>query len=145
MFKLIVTLGIVAISLASAAFVDLRTPRVSQYFGKPSVIFSQKSSVEPDGSYQYRYETEDGIVAQEQGRQDPAKGTVAQGDFGYTSPEGVPVVVKYVADENGFQPSSNLLPVGPEIPEAILKSLAYNAQHPEQEVEPPKHSFKSRV
>ncbi|XP_066255172.1 endocuticle structural glycoprotein SgAbd-1-like [Euwallacea similis] len=145
MIKLVVSLGIVALGLASAAVVDLRKPRLTQYSSQVPAIINQRSSVEPDGSYQYSYETENGIAAQEQGRQGPAEGTVAQGGFRYVSPEGTPVVVQYVADENGFQPSSDVLPVGPEIPEAILRSLAYNAEHPEQEVEPPKNSFKRRA
>lgn len=29
---------------------------------------------------------------------------VSQGSFSWTSPEGVPVAITYVADENGYQP-----------------------------------------
>lgn len=52
------------------------------------------------------YETGNGIAAQEQGslknagpNGEPA--IAAQGSFGYTSLEGVPISLSYIADENG--------------------------------------------
>jgi len=52
--------------------------------------------------------------------------------FRYTAPDGTPVVVKYVADENGFQPQSDLLPVAPEfphpIPQFVLDQIAFAAE-----------------
>ncbi|KAM7341854.1 larval cuticle protein 4-like [Cochliomyia hominivorax] len=55
------------------------------------------------------------------------------GDFEWISPEGEHVAVKYVADENGYQPSSDLLPTPPPIPEAILKAIEYIKAHPSHE------------
>lgn len=37
----------------------------------------------------------------------------------YTAPDGTPVEVKFVADENGYQPESALLPVAPAFPHPI--------------------------
>ncbi|KAJ8932921.1 hypothetical protein NQ314_014346 [Rhamnusium bicolor] len=78
-----------------------------------------------DGSYNYAYETADGIAAQEEGslRNDAQ---LAQGSFTYTSPEGEQISVQYTADENGFQPQGAHLPTPPPIPEAILKSIELN-------------------
>lgn len=56
-----------------------------------------------------------------------------QGSYHYTSPEGIPVSIVYVADENGFQPQGDVLPQAPPIPEAIQRALAWNAAHPEEE------------
>lgn len=58
-------------------------------------------------------------------------GTAAQGSFQYTSPEGVPVQIQYVADENGFQPVGSVIPTPPPIPEAIARSLEYIRTHPQ--------------
>lgn len=37
----------------------------------------------------------------------------------YTAPDGTPVHVKFVANENGYQPESDLLPIAPEFPHPI--------------------------
>jgi hypothetical protein len=85
------------------------------------------------------YETENGIAAQEEGsiknrgQQDEA--AVVQGAFSYTSPEGYPIKLTYIADENGFRADGDHLPTAPPIPEAILRSLEYNKAHPEEEDE----------
>ncbi|KAK9729318.1 Insect cuticle protein [Popillia japonica] len=103
--------------------------------GQHIAILRQSSELNPDGSYQWSYETENGIAAQEQGRLGggPEPGTDAQGSFQYTAPDGTPISVQYTANEGGFQPQGAHLPVAPPIPPAILRSLEYNAAHPEQE------------
>lgn len=52
------------------------------------------------------------------------------GSFDWVDPKGVHVRVSYVADEHGYQPSSDLLPTPPPTPEAILKALEYLKAHP---------------
>ncbi|KAJ8924938.1 hypothetical protein NQ315_001101 [Exocentrus adspersus] len=78
-----------------------------------------------DGSYNYAYETADGISAQEEGAL-RGEAQQAQGGYSYTSPEGEQISVQYVADENGFQPQGSHLPTPPPIPDAILKSIEQN-------------------
>lgn len=78
----------------------------------------------PDGTYNYAYETSNGISANEEGE----GGVSATGSFSYVSPEGETVQVNYVADENGFQPDN--LPTPPPIPDAIVKALEYIAANP---------------
>ncbi|KAK9721342.1 Insect cuticle protein [Popillia japonica] len=104
--------------------------------GQSIAILRQQSDLNPDGSYQWSYETENGISAQEQGQlknvpnsQEPA--IEAQGGFQYTAPDGTPIQLSYVANENGFQPQGNHLPVAPPIPEAIARALDWIAAHPE--------------
>ncbi|KAI4465712.1 cuticle protein [Holotrichia oblita] len=119
---------------ASAQNVRVYRPQAAIRSGGPeqtAAILRQSNELSPDGAYQWSYETENGISAQEQGRGGEPTGTQAQGNFQYTSPEGIPVAVQYVADENGFQPQGDLLPTPPPIPEAILRSIEYNNAHPE--------------
>ncbi|XP_030749695.1 endocuticle structural glycoprotein SgAbd-2-like [Sitophilus oryzae] len=133
MFKLVVASALVAFVAAD----------VSHLFSKPGAgqnaqipILKFNSDVRPDGSYEYSYQTGNGINVEERGQQTrtaEGEGTAAQGFYQFTSPEGVPVYLQYVADENGFQPQSDVLPTPPPIPAAILRSLEYNAAHPEQE------------
>lgn len=81
------------------------------------------------------YETGDGISVQQSGElkqvgQDA--GEVVQGHFSFQTPEGEKVDVSYQADENGYQPSGNVLPQAHPVPEYIQRALAYNEKHPEQ-------------
>lgn len=75
----------------------------------PIPIIHSESKHNDDGSYEFRYETGNGIVAGEQGYNKPGAHNedgiqVAQGFFQYTGEDGIPISLKYVADENGFQP-----------------------------------------
>ncbi|XP_015429441.1 PREDICTED: endocuticle structural glycoprotein ABD-4-like [Dufourea novaeangliae] len=87
----------------------------------------------PDGSYNYNYETANGIQAQELGYLRYAGTTgearEAQGSYSYTAPNGEVVQVSYVANENGFQPQGSHIP---PIPPQILRALEYIAAHPEE-------------
>ncbi|CAH1644280.1 unnamed protein product [Spodoptera littoralis] len=109
-----------------------------QYQGQVIPIIKQSQEVNFDGSYQYNYETGNGIAAQEQGYLKnagvkDAEAQVAQGSFTYTSPEGIPISVSYIADENGFQPQGAHLPTPPPIPEAIARALQYIESQPKQQ------------
>ncbi|XP_018575897.1 endocuticle structural glycoprotein SgAbd-2-like [Anoplophora glabripennis] len=101
------------------------------------ILSQTQDGPNPDGSYSWSYETENGIAAREQGHLKAPETMEAQGDFKYTAPDGTPIALQYVANENGFQPSGAHLPTAPPIPDAILRSLEYNAAHPEEEQERP--------
>ncbi|NP_001166266.1 cuticular protein RR-1 family member 22 precursor [Nasonia vitripennis] len=105
------------------------------YYGRRYAILRQNHEQNIDGSYAFSYDTENGISVAEQGR--PVnKGQqveVVQGQYSYTAPDGTPILVSYVADENGFQARGAHLPTPPPIPLAIQRALAYNAAHPEED------------
>ncbi|XP_034949702.1 endocuticle structural glycoprotein SgAbd-4-like [Chelonus insularis] len=105
---------------------------------QPVAILRQSSDVSPDGSYQYSYETENGIQVAENGQPGPlneegAPAVVAQGQYSYTGDDGQVYSVSYVADENGFRPQGAHLPVAPPVPEAIARALEYIRSHPSVE------------
>ncbi|XP_043472300.1 endocuticle structural glycoprotein SgAbd-1-like [Leptopilina heterotoma] len=106
---------------------------------KPEPIAILRSSADgpnPDGSYAYSYETENGIKAEERGelRQiGEESGIAAQGSYSYTADDGSPISLTYTADENGFQPQGDHLPKSPEVPAAILRALEWIAAHPEED------------
>ncbi|XP_060516996.1 endocuticle structural glycoprotein SgAbd-2-like [Cylas formicarius] len=108
---------------------------------EPIPIVSQSAEVNFDGSYHSSYETGNGISYGEQGQlknagNKDAEAEEVQGFVRYTSPEGTPIELQFVANENGFQAQGAHLPVAPSpppIPPAILRSLEYNAAHPEQD------------
>lgn len=87
----------------------------------------------PDGSYNYSYETGNGIQAQEEGHLNNVgtdqEAIEARGSYSYTDNEGNTYQVSYVANENGFQPEGAHLP---QVPPLIKKALQYIAEHPEE-------------
>ncbi|XP_037978546.2 endocuticle structural glycoprotein SgAbd-2 [Plutella xylostella] len=125
--------------LSALVAVALAAPQFQQYSPQGQVIpiVRQQQEVNFDGSYQYSYETGNGIAAQEQGYLKNAgvkdqEAQVAQGSYSYTSPEGIPITLTYTADENGFQAQGAHLPTPPPIPEAIQRALQYIASQPPQ-------------
>ncbi|XP_022814059.1 larval cuticle protein LCP-17-like [Spodoptera litura] len=97
-------------------------------------IVSSSFDIEPQGDYKFSYETGNGIYGQGAGVLKNANSEYpyleASGSIKYTSPEGQPIELSFVADENGYKPSGSHLPVPPAIPEAIVRSLEYIAAHP---------------
>ncbi|XP_046392160.1 endocuticle structural glycoprotein SgAbd-2-like [Ischnura elegans] len=123
--------------------VVLAAPQVRQYRppvrqhqpGEHIAILSYVSDgPNPDGSYSYSYQTENGISAAEAGQlKNPGtvdEAMVAQGSYSYTAPDGTPIELRYIADENGFRAEGAHLPVGPPIPPAIQRALDYLATLP---------------
>ncbi|KAK9869763.1 hypothetical protein WA026_003495 [Henosepilachna vigintioctopunctata] len=99
-------------------------------------IISQNQEVNFDGSYRSSYETGNGISASEQGNlknagNPDAEAEEVQGQFQYNAPDGTPIGLQYIANENGFQPQGAHLPTSPPIPEAILRSLEFNERNPD--------------
>lgn len=80
----------------------------------------------------FRYQTENGIVAQAQGTVKnagtEAEAQVIEGSYAYTADDGTPVEVKYYADETGYHAAGNVIPT---VPAEIVKSLEYNAANPQ--------------
>jgi len=155
MFKAVILVTLVAV--ANCALLPTFAPRNQFYqpqrnvFVQPQQYYQQgaeagaqilrsESVVNPD-SFQYAYETSNGIAANEQGQlkqigRDAAIAT--QGSFAWTSPEGVPVQVSYIADENGYQPASSLLPTPPPVPAAIARAVEYLKRvNPQPQVQQP--------
>ncbi|XP_053639596.1 cuticle protein AMP1A [Cherax quadricarinatus] len=96
-------------------------------------ILKDERLQEDDGRYSFDVETGNGIVLSQSGSPRGPEGAVVKaGEFSYTAPDGLPVRIKFVADENGYQPESDLLPVAPEfphpIPQFVLDQIAFAAE-----------------
>ncbi|XP_017785785.1 PREDICTED: pupal cuticle protein 20-like [Nicrophorus vespilloides] len=103
-----------------------------KYENRNYAIIRDIKNVDVDG-YHYLYETENGILAEEQGKLANVgtddEGMRAHGFFTYTGPDAVEYTVKYTADENGFVPEAQHLPTPPPVPELILRALEYQRAH----------------
>ncbi|XP_011205963.2 larval cuticle protein 2 [Bactrocera dorsalis] len=119
MFKYVLLVAFVAYASAAA---------VSSSDDAHAEVSLLKSDVRVDG-FDTALETTNSIHAVQHGDE---KGNI-NGEYGWVSPEGEHVLINYVADESGYHPQSELLPVAPPVPEAIVKALAYIAAHPSKE------------
>lgn len=78
-----------------------------------------KSEVQqPDGSYQIDYQTGDGQAFAENAQakanlENDGVVLVKSGHYAYTAPDGTPISVAYIADENGFRVSGAHIPTPP--------------------------------
>lgn len=112
------------------AAVTLAAPQGST---EPIPILRQDSQVNGDGSYQYSFETGNGISADQKGdlkKVGEQEALEVHGQFQYPGEDGNNIQLTYVADENGYQPQGAHLPTAPPVPEAIQRSLAYLATAP---------------
>lgn len=97
---------------------------------EPIPIVRDDSQINGDGSYQYTYETGNGISADQKGELKKIGNVEAlevQGEFKYPSEHGEQISLTYTADENGFHPQGAHLPTAPPVPAAIQRALAYLA------------------
>lgn len=92
----------------------------------------RSESVVNTDSYQYSYETSNGIKAQSAGQLKPVdkeSAIVQQGEYSYRAPDGQEIKITYIADENGYQATGDAIPQPPAIPEPIRRALEYLAEH----------------
>ncbi|XP_068143990.1 cuticle protein CP14.6 [Drosophila tropicalis] len=98
----------------------------------PASIIKQENVNNADGTFNSSYETSNGIRVENIGtlkkitipRSEDANGQVIEeheavilvqtGSYSYNDPDGNVISVQYVADENGFQPQGDHLPVAPQ-------------------------------
>merc|ERR1711928_54072 len=99
-------------------------------YKEPIAITKYGSVSDETGKYSYNCEAANGIKMSEQGEQkyfgdkeEESYGSVSPGSYSYEL-EGVTYTINWVADENGFQPTGNHLPVAPPMPEHVVKLLA---------------------
>lgn len=98
--------------MAAVAFAAPQAPQAPHALhagANPDATAETLKSVADVGpeSYQWEYETSNQIKANEQGQLKEVgteRAIAAQGAFSYISPDGTPISLSYIADENGFQP-----------------------------------------
>ncbi|XP_028152430.2 putative uncharacterized protein DDB_G0282133 [Diabrotica virgifera virgifera] len=87
-------------------------------------ILRFESNYNPEGGYEYAYETDNGIAAQQQGfpiaPPDSPPSIGVTGFFSYTSPEGQQVYTRYTADENGYRVEDNGLQGGAVVRQGVV-------------------------
>ena len=85
---------------------------------EPAELLRLDSTQNEDGSFQYAFETSDPITVEAAGQAKQIGdevGIVMQGSYSFETPEGNTVTIDWVADENGFQPQGDAIPVAPSV------------------------------
>ncbi|CAG9769031.1 unnamed protein product [Ceutorhynchus assimilis] len=116
------------------------SPQQHQDGSTPIPIVSQSAETKEDGGFSYSFETGNGIKVEESGTlkqgapqarsldggNETSSDTVVvlQGSFSYTAPDGQVINLKYIADENGFQPEGDHIPTPPPGYQDALKQAA---------------------
>ncbi|XP_047469761.1 cuticle protein CP14.6-like [Penaeus chinensis] len=122
------------IILACVAAVAFAVP---QYSSSEEVefipILKDDRVQEDDGTYSFDFETGNGISFSQAGSPDGEEDAVIKaGEYSYTAPDGTEIHLRFVADDNGFQPEGDHLPVAPEfphpIPQFVLDQIAKAAE-----------------
>ncbi|XP_047469317.1 cuticle protein AMP1A-like [Penaeus chinensis] len=127
-------LALLATAASAATLYDAPRPQVRAFdSGENVAILRDDRLIDDEGKYNFDFETANGITVSESGAPVGEDGAVnSAGSFSYTAPDGTPVHVEFVADERGFQPQSDLLPVAPEfphpIPQFVLDQIAFAAE-----------------
>ncbi|KAK3854563.1 hypothetical protein Pcinc_038966 [Petrolisthes cinctipes] len=115
----VVLAAVVALTVAAPGYTSHERSYSDNSFEFAKILRDDRHQ-EDDGAYNMDVETDNGIVLAESGSPSaPGGAVIMAGQYSYTAPDGTLVVVKYVADENGYQPFSDLLPVSPEFPHPI--------------------------
>ncbi|XP_068249886.1 cuticle protein AMP4-like isoform X2 [Palaemon carinicauda] len=85
------------------------------------IAIVRQVQVNPDalGAHSSDFESANGIVFQFSGSEGVLGGANMIGSYSYPQADGTLAEVSFVADENGFQPQSSLLPVAPAFPHPI--------------------------
>ncbi|KAG5642447.1 Plastin-2 [Sphagnurus paluster] len=85
---------------------------------EPEPIVRSDFEQSPEGSYTYSFETQKGIVRQEEGQvkealdeeNKPHNVVVVRGSYSYPGEDGKPVSITYFADETGFHAEGDSIP-----------------------------------
>ncbi|XP_071521456.1 cuticle protein AMP4-like isoform X3 [Panulirus ornatus] len=128
---LAVLLAVVAVAVTKVAAAP---------FLRPVTIIRSKQ-VNPDalGIHSSDFEADNGIIFHFSGKQGVAGGSNMVGSWSYPQEDGSVASVQFVADENGFQPESDLLPVAPAfphpIPQFVLDQIAFAEEERKRKAE----------
>jgi len=122
--------------LVLAIVLGVATARPQANKNEDVVILRSEFEDKGDGTFSWASETSDGTKHEQSGflkQIGDEQGISISGAYQYYAPEGQLISLKYLADENGFQPEGDHLPTPPPIPEAIQKALEIIYKNAEQQ------------
>ncbi|XP_064084342.1 cuticle protein AM1199-like [Macrobrachium nipponense] len=121
--KFVIISCLVAAALASPQFG--RGSAQSGVTGRPIAILSDNRQDDGNGGFSYAFETENGISTNVRGTPGSAGQSNMEGVYSFTLPDGSPVQVRFVANENGFTADSPILPHPPPLPAHAIEQIRF--------------------
>merc|ERR1711955_25213 len=110
-----------------ACLLALGSCRPQNFDEEPIAILRQDNSGVVGAVFQHEFEAENGIIQAKAGAEGSAGQSNLQGSYSVPLEDGSLGTVTYVADENGYQPQSDLLPVAPALPQHVIQMLEFVA------------------
>ncbi|XP_027218485.1 cuticle protein AMP1A-like [Penaeus vannamei] len=108
------------IVLACLAAVAVAAPQLQE---REVVLLRDDRIANEDGTFSYALEADNGINTAVEGAVGSAGQINQQGSYTLTLEDGTQAVVSFIANENGFQPSSNILPTPHPLPAHVFELL----------------------
>ncbi|XP_042888870.1 cuticle protein AMP1A-like [Penaeus japonicus] len=108
------------IILACLAAVAVATP---QFDDRVVALLRDDRVANEDGTFSYALEADNGINTAVAGVVGSAGQINQEGSYTYTLADGTQAVVTFVANENGFQPQSSILPTPHPLPAHVYELL----------------------
>merc|ERR1712198_541104 len=90
-------------------------------------IVRQENSGVVGAVFNHEFEAENGIIQAKAGAEGSAGQSNFQGSYSVPLDDGSLGTLTYVADESGYQPQSDLLPVAPALPAHVVEMLEFVA------------------
>ncbi|XP_071551783.1 cuticle protein AM1159-like [Panulirus ornatus] len=111
--------------LACLAAVAVAAPRPQDEIAE---VLRDERQDAGDGNFNYAFETSNGIVVSAVGTPGAEGQSNIEGSFSFVLPDGVNAEVRYIADENGYRPESELLPTPYPLPDHAIRQIAIAEQ-----------------
>nr|XP_027218486.1 cuticle protein AMP1A-like [Penaeus vannamei] len=108
------------IILACLVAVAVAAPQLQE---REVVLLRDDRIANEDGTFSYALEADNGINTAVEGAVGSAGQINQQGSYTLTLEDGTQAVVSFIANENGFQPSSNILPTPHPLPAHVYELL----------------------
>ncbi|XP_076038723.1 cuticle protein AMP1A-like [Oratosquilla oratoria] len=86
-------------------------------------VVDEREGPADNGAYSYNIQIDNGIAQSETGNPGEEGQINAEGSYTYTDDDGNSFTITYVADERGFQPQGDHLPVAPLAPPHVAELL----------------------
>ncbi|XP_053631880.1 cuticle protein AM1159-like [Cherax quadricarinatus] len=127
--------------LACLAAVAVAAPQLQD--NQPVVVILRDDRQDNgDGNFNYAFEADNGIIAEASGSPGSQGQSNIQGVYRLTFPEGGVAEVRYIADENGFRPESEILPTAHPLPAHAQEQLRIAEEQRAQGIEFDQRGFR---